>query len=526
MLRRSLLASSAGLAALACLPASATASRSTTVSVAWPVNVGPLNPHLYSPNQMFAQAMVYEPLVRYVEGGRIEPCLATAWTIEDDGRSYVFRLRENVRFTDGVAFDAAAVKANVDAVLANRPRHQWLDLINQIEGLDVLDAMTIRLRLRNPYYPTLLELALVRPLRFLSPAAIPPGGNTAAGIAAPIGTGPWKLAETVRGERDVFLRNNAYWGDAPQVERLVIKVVPDPTTRALALQSGEIDLLYGTDLLDSDAFRRLSADPRFTAAISPPLASRLLLLNSGRGPTTDPVVRWAILHAVNRPSLVRNILLDSEPVAETLFAPNFPYTDVPLEPFAFDRARATRLLDEAGWSLPAGGKVRTRQGQACSLDLAFIGTEALQKAIAETVQGDLARVGIAVRLIGEEASSFYARQKSGEFGMIFGDTWGAPYDPHAFMASMRTPSHGDWQAQRGLPMKAEIDRRISEVLVEADDTKRRAEYAWLLRTLHEQAVYLPISYLANKLVMRRTLGRMPFGPTRNEIPFERLALAG
>jgi len=521
MQRRTLLASGLSIAAPGALRAG---PASTAITTAWPVNVGPLNPHLYSPNQMFAQAMVYEPLVRYSEGGRIDPCLATSWSIEDKDRSYVFRLRENVRFSDGTPFNAAAVKANVDAVLANRTRHAWLELIAQIETLDVIDSMTVRLRLRKPYYPALYELALIRPLRFLSPAAIPPNGNTADGIAAPIGTGPWKLTETVRGERDVFMRNDAYWGQKPAIERIVVKILPDPTTRALALQSGELDLLYGTDLLDGEAYRRLAADPRFSAALSPPIASRMLAINSARAPTDSLPVRQAIQHAINRASVVRNVLLDTEPGAETLFAQNFPYTDVPLTPFAFDRDRAMGLLDTAGWTLPQGGKVRARQGQPLSLDLAFVGSDALQKATAEAVQGDLGRVGIQAKLIGEEPSSFYARQKSGEFGMIFGDTWGAPYDPHAFMSSMRAPSHADYQAQRGLPMKQEIDNRIGAVLVNGNDTERRAEFAWLLRTLHEQAVYFPISYLTNKLVHRRTIAAMPFGATKYEIPFDRLAL--
>ena len=141
------------------------------------------------------------------------------------------------------------------------------------------------------------------------------------------------------------------------------------------------------------------------------------------------------------------------------------------------------------------------------------------------VQADLARIGMAVRLVGEDASSFYARQKSGQFGMIFGNTWGAPYDPHAFMASMRAPSHADWQAQSGLPMKDEIDRRIGEVLSSTDDASRATDYDWLLRTLHEQAVYLPISYLTNKQVRRASLPAIPFGDSQYEIPFDRLRLS-
>jgi nickel transport system substrate-binding protein len=520
MHRRALIAAAAGAAVT--LPSVAVTL--PTIRTAWPVNAGPLNPHMYSPNQLYAQAMLYEPLVRYGQGGRIETCLATAWSIEDEGRNYVFQLRQGVVFSDGTPFNAASVKANFDAVLANRPRHAWLELAAQIEALEVIDRATVRLRLRDAYYPTLMELSLIRPFRFLSPAAFQAGG-TAAGIAAPVGTGPWKLAGTARGEHDTFVRNDTYWGARPAVERIVVRVLPDPTTRALALQSGEIDLLYGTDILGTEAYGRLAHDRRFAAAISPPLASRLLVLNSGRGATAELAVRQAIQHAFNRAALVRDILLDTEAPAETLFAANFPYTNVPLPPYAFDRSRAATLLDSAGWVLAPGARIRTRQGQPLSFDLSFIGTEALQKSVAEVVQSDLARIGIAVRLVGEDASSFYARQKSGQFGMIFGNSWGAPYDPHAFLASMRAPAHADWQAQSGLAMKPAIDRRIGEVLVSTTEAARSEGYAWLLRRLHEQAVYLPISYLTNKLVHRSGLGAMPFGDSQYEIPFDRLSLS-
>jgi nickel transport system substrate-binding protein len=98
-------------------------------------------------------------------------------------------------------------------------------------------------------------------------------------------------------------------------------------------------------------------------------------------------------------------------------------------------------------------------------------------------------------LVGEEESSIYARQRDGR-GMIFNRTWGAPYDPHAFMSSMRVPSHADYQAQQGLPDKPLIDKEIGEVLTTSDETQRQALYRDILTRLHNDAVYLPISYVS------------------------------
>ncbi|PIK71877.1 nickel ABC transporter, nickel/metallophore periplasmic binding protein, partial [Methylobacterium frigidaeris] len=449
----------AALTALA-LPAS---GRPLTYS--WPTNVGPLNPHLYAPNQMFAQASVYEPLVTYRPDGSVGPWLATAWTVSDDGRIYEFSLRPGVTFSDGAPFDAAAVKANFDAILANRPRHAWLDLARQIARTEVVGPLTFRLVLKEPHEPTLKELSLPRPFRFVSPAAMGEGGTTAGGIRAPVGTGPWRLVETRLGVSDTFAVNPTYWGGTPAFERLVVKVIPDPNTRAIALQTGEVDLVYGAaGQIPSEAFLRLRDQaPAFSAAVSAPLATRVLALNSARFPTDDRAVRLAINRAVDKDTLVRTVLDGIEPRADFLFAPTVPYADIGLTPHGFDRAAAERLLAEAGWVRGSDG-VRAKAGRPLSVELAFVGTNAQQKAIAEVIQADLARVGIAVRLVGEEESAILARQKDGRFGLIFGETWGPPYDPASFVSAMRTPSHADYQAQSGLPDKPAIDATIAAAL--------------------------------------------------------------
>jgi nickel transport system substrate-binding protein len=519
------LALAAAMIALPCADAPAADRPETTLTVAWPSNVGPLNPHLYSPNQMFAQAMVYESLVRYRADGSLGPWLATSWTISPDGRVYTFVLRPGVRFSDGVPFDAAAVKKNFDAILANAPRHAFLELIAQIDRVEAVDPLTVRLTLKQAYYPTLHDLAVIRPVRFLSPAAMPESGNTADGIKAPVGTGPWILSETRLGEYDLFRANPDYWGEKPKFDRLKVRVLPDINTRAVALETGEVDLVFGSGALSGDTFARFRARPDLRTSTSQPMATQMITLNSKRPPTDDLAVRRAVLAGVDRAAILTGILYDMDKPAEALFMPNAPYADIGLKAPAFDRQAAAKLLDDAGWTLALGAKVRSRNGKPLAIDLAFVGNNAKQKAISETVQADLARIGIRVVLVGEEENSIYARQRDGRFGMIFGDTWGAPYDPHAYLSSMRAPSHADYQAQLGLPMKAEIDAKISRALVSTDDAERRALFRWVLTTLHEQAVYLPVSYSTLLEVHRPTVENVGFSGSKSEIPFEAMTPA-
>jgi nickel transport system substrate-binding protein len=484
-------------------------------------NVGPLNPHLYSPNQMFAQTMVYEPLVRYAEGGRIIPWLAEKWDKSADGREYTFFLRKDVVFSDGTPFDAEAVKKNVETVLSNAKKHSWLEMIAQIQPAQVVDAHTVKLVLKDPYYPLLQDLALVRPLRFLSPTGFPEGGkSTAEGLKAPIGTGPWVLRETKLGEYDLFVRNEKYWGAKPAMERLLIKVIPDPNSRAVAFETGEIDLIYGDGQINLDTFGRYSKDKRYQTKISPPLSTRCVAMNTKKGATKELPVRKAILHAVDKDSIIKGVFLGTELRADTLFPPTLPYCDLGLNPDGFDPAKAAKLLDEAGWKKTGTSGVRSRDGQTLTVDLCFLGKNAVHKSIAEVIQAQLMKVGMDVQLIGEEDDSFYKRQHMGEFDLIFNDTWGPPYDPHSFVGSWRVPSHADFQAQSGLPNKAKIDERISQVLVSVDEKARQDMYREILTSIHDQAVYLPLSYTTGLAVHGPNLENVGFGATEYEIPFE------
>ncbi len=491
-----------------------------TLVYSWTSNVGPLNPHLYSPNQMFAQAMVYEPLVRYGADGKILPWLAESWEISTDGREYVFHLRKNVVFSDGTRFDATAVKKNHDTIMANKKRHAWLEMINQIQKTIVINMNTVKVILKDPYYPFLQDLALIRPVRYLSPSGFPENGNTASGIKAAIGTGPWVLVESKLGEYDIFKRNKTYWGPKPDIERIIIKVLPDPNTRAVAFETGEIDLIYGDGQINLDTYNRFRTDQRYTSHVSQPLSTRSLAINSNRGTTRELAVRQAIQHAINKEAIIKGVFLGTEIKADTLYADNIPYSDLGLPPYIYSPSESMRILTEAGWKKTSGLAFRTNGTQLLSVDLCFVGNNAVMKSVAEVLQSDLQKVGIKVNLIGEEPDSFNRRQREGDFDLIFNDSWGPPYDPHSYLSSWRVPSHADYQAQLGLPMKNQIDKTIGQVLVTVNMKKRRAMYRYILSTIHEQAVYLPISYTTGLIIHGKKLDGIHYGATKNEIPFE------
>lgn len=509
-------------ALLACASFFAHAAAPDEITTAWPVNVGPLNPHLYTPNQMFAQSMVYEPLVKYQADGSVKPWLAKSWTHTADGKTWTFTLRDDVTFSNGEPFDAPAAAENFRVVLDNRQRHAWLELANQIVDVKALGKTELQITLKSAYYPFLQELSLPRPFRFIAPSQFK-DNETLRGIKAPIGTGPWVLKESKLNQYDVLVRNERYWGDKPPIRQITVKVIPDPTTRAVAFETGEVDLLYGNEgLLPLDTFARFSQNPAYRTQLSQPIETVMLALNSAKAPTNELAVREALNYAVNKKSLIDNALYGTQQVADTLFAPSVPYANIGLTPRQYDPQQAKTLLENAGWKLPTGKDIREKMGQPLRIELSFIGTDALSKSMAEIIQADMRKIGVDIALIGEEESSIYARQRDGRFGMIFNRTWGAPYDPHAFMSSMRVPSHADYQAQQGLADKPIIDKEIGEVLETTDETTRQALYKDILTRLHNDAVYLPISYVSMMVVAKPELGEIPYAPIASDIPFEQI----
>ena len=120
-----------------------------------------LNPHLYA-GEMYAQEMLYETLVNITADG-YEGCLAESWDISEDGKTYTFHIRPGVKFSDGEVCDAYAIKANFDAIIENKDRHTWLEMMNLLVGVSAPDENTFVIELSEPYYPMLTELGVTRP---------------------------------------------------------------------------------------------------------------------------------------------------------------------------------------------------------------------------------------------------------------------------------------------------------------------------------------------------------------------------
>lgn len=474
-----------------------------------------LNPHLYA-GEMYAQEMLYETLVNITADG-YEGCLAESWDITDDGRTYTFHIRDGVKFSDGEACDANAIKANFDAIIENKDRHTWLEMMNLLVGVSAPDDKTFVIELSEPYYPLLTELGVTRPFAMISPKAMK-DGSTKDGVNAYIGTGPYVLTDFVTDEYAVFEANENYWGEQPKIKKITVKVIPDNQTRILALEKGEIDMIFGKNMIDADAINQYTGNDKFTVSLSDPTSTRQIVLNTTRDVLADKEVRQALQHATNKQAISDGIFYGLEQPADTLFAKTVPYCDIDLEPYAYDVELAQSMLDEAGWVVGAD-KIREKDGQKLNIDLLYNSDSVTEKAIAEYLQSEYQKIGISLNIHGEEEQSYRDNMKAGNFDMVFNICWGTPYDPQSSLAAMRAPVYGDYAAQLGLEDKADIDQAITDILVSTDETKRQELYTFVLTRLHEDAVYIPLTYECNKAIYRSDLQGFHFTQTQYEVPF-------
>lgn len=480
-------------------------------------DVRDLNPHLYA-GEMYAQEMLYDTLVHITNDG-YAPGIAESWDISPDGKVYTFHIRKNMKFSDGEKLDAHAVKANFDAIMENKNRHTWLELMSLMTNYEATDDNTFVITLSKPYYPLLTELGVTRPFAMISPKAMKDGKHTKDGVDAYIGSGPYKLTEVVTDKYAVFEANENYWGEAPKIKKVVVKVIPDNQTRILALEKGEIDMIFGKNMVDADAIRKFKEMKGFKVDLSEPTSTRQIVINTTKPHLNDKNVRYALQYATDKQKISDGIFYGIEKPAPTLFAKTIPYANIDLKPYEFSEEMAKKSLTDSGYVLGADG-IYTKEGKPLELSLLYNSDSVTEKSIAEFLQAEYKKVGIKLNIKGEEEQSYRDNMKSGNFDLVFNISWGTPYDPQSSLSGMRKPVYGDYAAQQGLPDKAEIDKAITEILTSTDEAKRQELYTFVLSHLHNDAVYIPLTYENNKVIYNERLKGVHFAPTQYEIPVQ------
>ena len=184
---------------------------------------------------------VFDTLVERGPDMQLRPLLAESYRLVDD-RTWQFKLRKGIQFTNGEPFNAQVVKWNVERMLDPATKSKNIGRVSSIERVDVVDDLTVNIRTKTPY--PILDAQLARVVHMMPPRYVQEKG--AAYIATnPIGTGPYRVVRWVKDDELVLEANERYWRGAPRIKTIVIKPIPETTARVYALLNGEVDLAGG-----------------------------------------------------------------------------------------------------------------------------------------------------------------------------------------------------------------------------------------------------------------------------------------
>lgn len=459
--------------------ASLSAQDSNSLVIATGTDIENTNIHTVTSSPSFSVLEhIYEPLFSMSEDGVLEPLLAES--IEATGETtYQIKLKEGISFSDGTPFNAEAVKANLDWVLNtdNAAPFRFLLVVGGEEPqVEVVDEYTVEVTTSMPFAPLPAHLSHGA-LAMVSPAALEQGGDFLATNA--IGTGPYVLETWNRAEQVVLSRNPDYWGEAPAIERLVFRVVPEAGARLVEIEAGTVDVAVRIPPAD---IARLEANPDINVEITPGLRTIYIFFNTQAEPFDDPLVRQAVNYAIDKQAIVESLFEGAARVSDAPFAPAIFGYDAQ-DPYSYDPDRARQLLAEAG----------IEEGTTVVL---YHPTERYPQdaLVADAVRAQLAEVGLNVELRTLEWTQYvpHVRRPLEENDIQFAmlgwstPTMDADYALFALFHSSEFPP-GFNGAFFDNP---EVDALLEEARSTLDAEARQAAYSEAIEIIWEQAPWL------------------------------------
>jgi len=294
--------------------------------------------------------LINETLVRFpvdASSGKFDPWLAKSWSVSDDGKTWTFKLQENVKFHDGTPFNAEAVKFTFDRLKdPNVAATEAVGRIKVLDHVDVVDTNTVNFVTKTPYSD--FVLGLVDPgTAIVSPTAVQKMAAVADFGKFPIGTGPYKFAEWQGTEAAVAVPNPDYWGpDKAKLERVVIKNIPETGAIIAGLEAGEID--YFANVAPA-FYDRLKANPKLDVTANDASAAYIMGVLTVKEPFSDVRVRQALMHAVDRDTICKTILKGLAIPQTSPLWPGNPFR-VEQTPYEYNPDKAKQLLKDAGYA--------------------------------------------------------------------------------------------------------------------------------------------------------------------------------
>jgi peptide/nickel transport system substrate-binding protein len=410
------------------------------------------------------------------------PLLAESWE-RVDGTTWKFNLRKGVTFHDGTPFNAEAVKYSLERMMKEGPK--WA--LPPIKSVEAVDENTVLLKTEKPFSP-LLDYLMNPIAAMFSPAA----GEKQKGDFStnPIGTGPFKLEKFVPEQQVDLVRNDNYWSDRPKLKKVVFKIVIDPSTRVMALRSGDVDVIRNFPTAE---VAMMEKDGQYNVLKVVGVRTHYFGFNMQRDYFGDLKVRQAFNHAINKEAIISHVMHGMGEQAYSFVAPKMPeHIDVP--GYAYDPDKAGQLLAEAGWKDTDADGILDKGGKPFKIKLVMQTWSVFWKPSAEALQSQLKDIGVELSINVMERGALTEVQKKRDFDLNMSCTpaasGGADYQLSSRFQSTFNP---ETMASAGY-----VNERVNSLLdlakQEMDGAKRMQMYQEVQKIVNDEAVAIPYVY--------------------------------
>jgi len=338
---------------------------------------------------------IFDTLTRTDGEGTIQPWLAESFEAVSD-TVWQFKLRKDVAFTNGEPFNAESVKYSFERQVNPEYAFSLAGDYDNIESVEIVDEYTVNFNTKEPF-PML-------PLWLTYLGMLPPVYTEEAGVDGfavnPVGTGPYKLKEWIKDSHLTLTANENYFMGAPAFSTLTFRIIPEDSTRILALQAGEVDIAV---LVPPSQIDQINATKGISIVSGPTSRPIYLGMNTiPEGPLQDVRVRQAICYALDVPAIIDNVLMGYGEQIAALSLTCWAGHDESIAPYEKDLDKVKELLAQAGY--PNG------EGLSFNLDVVD-GEYPAIKEVAQAIAGQLSEAGISTSVVTMDKTTFRSSLK-------------------------------------------------------------------------------------------------------------------
>ncbi len=431
-----------------------------------------------------------ECLAKFDEKMNVQPWLAEKWEVADDKLTWTFKIRDNVKFSNGTALTAEAVKNSLERTFQKSSRATTFFEYDEIraEGQNLV----IKTKTPQPGMPGYLA----DPLFIIVDTAAEGSRNFAK--EGPVCTGPYMVESFVK-EKAVMKKNPNYWDGEVPFETVEIPSIDDPNTRAMALQSGEVDVAVNIAAGDIDLFK---GNDKFHVDELASLRVVLARMNHN-GILGDKKVREAFISGCDRETYNKVLLKDTFITGKAPVPPSLDYGfDQLKDSNSYHPERAAQLLDEAGWKDADGDGIREKDGKKLSLKFIVYNSRAELPLYAEAVQSDLKKLGFDIRIETVDYNLLDQIGIKGEYDLLISNIITANTgDPELYLKGYWMTNVNGKNPQNGSGYSnPEYDKKMTALMSEFDKDKRRALIIEMQQILLDDAASIFFGYPQTNIV--------------------------